>query len=140
MTRKDEYQEKRQKLAELTAHFRKIRSEKSEAASTPNEGFYWAMRTLNSFVVEHYKTQVGEGEFNTFQQWKAKNRTIKKGEKGWPIWGQPLGHRPEEIEQKGEPDEDFKYYPICYLFHESQTVPMEERNKKTLMPKIKVYA
>ena len=140
MTRTEEYQEKRQKLAELTAHFRKVRDTKAETAKTEAEAFYWASRTLNSFIVDHYKSQVGEGEFNTFHQWKEKNRTIKKGEKGWPIWGQPLGHRPEEIEQNGEPDDDSKYFPMCYLFHESQTVPTEERSKKALTPKINQYA
>lgn len=140
MTRKEEYQEKRQKLAELTAHYRKVRSTKTETAKTQAEALYWASRTLNSFIVEHYQEQLGKGEFNTFHQWKEKNRTIKKGEKGWPIWGQPLGHRPEEIEEQGEPDEDFKYYPLCYLFHESQTVEKSENSKKALTPSFNEYA
>ena len=142
MTRKEEYQEKRQKLAELTAHFRKVRDTKAETAKTEAEAFYWASRTLNSFIVEYYQKQLGDGEFNTFHQWKEKNRTIKKGEKGFPIWGQPLGTRPEEIEQHGDPEpmDDFKYFPMCYLFHESQTIPMEERNKKPLTQKINEYA
>lgn len=141
MTRTEEYQEKRQKLAELTAHFRKVRESQASKAKTQSEAMYWMSRTLNSFIVDHYKSLIGNGEFSTFNQWKEKNRTIKKGEKGFPIWGQPLGHRPEEIEKSGEPnDDDFKYYPLCYLFHESQTVPMEERSKKALTPKINAYA
>lgn len=140
MTRKEQYQEKRQKLAELTAKYRKVRDNKIESAKTEAEAIYWANRTLNSFIIEHYQTQTGEGEFNTFHQWKEKNRTIKKGEKGWPVWGQPLGHRPEDIEQNGEPEEDFKYYPVCYLFHENQTIEVKEIRKKTLTPKLNVYA
>lgn len=141
MTRKEEYQEKRQKLAELTAKFRKLREEKTEAAKTEAEAFYWASRTLNSFIVDHYKTQAGDGDFNTFHQWKEKNRTIKKGEKGWPIWGQPLGSRADEEKQSEDQDaENMKYFPLCYLFHESQTAENNEQSKKALIPRINAYA
>jgi len=140
MTRKEEYQEKRQKLAELTADFRAYRKKMVEEAKTEAEAMYWASRTLNSFIVEYYKNKLGNGELKTFFEWKEKGKTIKKGEKGWPIWGQPLGHRPEEIAEHGEPTDDFKYFPMCYLFHESQTADIKEVSKKALTPKINAYA
>lgn len=122
MTRKEIYQERRQKLCQLTANYRAIRQSKIDQAKTIAEALHWAGRTLNSFIVEDYQKQLGPGELLTFHQWKDKNKTIKKGEKGFPIWGQPIGHRAEEKEKKGEPEpEDFKYFPVCYLFHESQT-------------------
>ena len=137
MTRKEEYQEKRQKLSELTAHYRKVRNAKAEEAKTPAEALRWLSRTLNSFIVEDYQRQQGVGEFNTFHQWKEKNRTIKKGEKGWPIWGQPLNSNKNEGEEQD--DEDINFYPLCYLFHESQTAENNEQSKKALMPKINTY-
>lgn len=123
MTRKEIYQERRQKLCQLSAEYRAIRQSKIDNAKTDAEAMRWANRTLNSFIVEDYQTQTGKGEFLTFFQWKEKNRTIKKGEKGFPIWGQPVGHRPEEKEKNGEPGpDDYKYFPLCYLFHESQVI------------------
>jgi len=141
MTRKEEYQEKRKKLSELTAHYRKVRNAKAEEAKTTAEALHWLSRTLNSFIVEDYQRQQGEGEFNTFHQWKEKNRTIKKGEKGWPIWGQPLGSRADEEKQSEDQDaENMKYFPLCYLFHESQTAENNEQSKKALIPRINAYA
>lgn len=126
MTRKEEYQERRQKLCQLTAEYRELRQSKIDHAKTAAEAMHWASRTLNSFIVEHYQEQFSQGDFNTFHQWKDKGRTIKKGEKGLPIWGQPIGHRAEEREKNGEPEpNDFKYYPLCYIFHESQTFVKE---------------
>lgn len=127
MTRKEIYQDRRQKLCELTAEFRALRQSKIDNAKTTAEALRWASKTLNSFIVEHYQKQLKNGEFFTFYQWKDKGKTIKKGEKGFPIWGQPLGHRPEDKEKNGEPDpNDFKYFPICYLFHESQVVEQQK--------------
>jgi len=127
MTRKEEYQERRQKLCQLSSDFKTFRQSMIDQAKTEAEAMRWASRTLNSFIVEHYQQQLKEGEFNTFHQWKEKNRTIKKGEKGFPIWGQPIGHRPEEKEKSGEPGpDDYKYFPVCYLFHESQVIETQK--------------
>ena len=135
MTRKEEYQERRQKLCQLSADFRKFREAMAAEAKTEAEAMYWLSRTLNSFIVEHYQKELGNGEFNTFHQWKEKGKTIKKGEKGWPIWAQPLGHRPEDEEQNNEPDENNLFFPVCYLFHESQTAA-----KKNIIPAVNQYA
>jgi hypothetical protein len=123
MTRKEEYQERRQKLCQLSADFRKYREKMAAEARTDAEAMRWLSRTLNSFIVEYYKNELGAGDFNTFHQWKEKGKTIKKGEKGWPIWAQPLGHRPEDTEPT---EDDYLYFPMCYLFHESQTVVKKE--------------
>lgn len=127
MTKKEQYQQKRQRLAQLTAHFRQIRQSRIDTAKTVEDAFYWASRTLNSFIVELYQEQAGEGEFKTFGQWKRENRTIKKGEQGWPIWGQPLGTR--EDDKPEEKEDENLYFPLCYLFHESQTVAPEQVSK-----------
>ena len=139
MTRKEIYQERREKLCKLSAKFRQEREDLINNAKTDAEALHLASKTLNSFIVEHYKTELGEGDFLTFHQWKEKNRTIKKGEKGHPIWGQPLD---EQRRRKGEEptDDEFIYFPLCYLFHESQTVEMTEREKKALTPKINAFA
>lgn len=139
MTRKEIYQERRDKLCKLSARFRQEREGLINNAKSDAEALHWASKTLNSFIVEHYKTELGEGDFFTFHQWKEKNRTIKKGEKGYPIWGQPLD---EQRKKKGEePNEDeFLYFPMCYLFHESQTKEISEQTKKSLTPKINALA
>lgn len=120
MTRKEEYQERRKNLCVLSAEAREQRTALVRKAKTEKEALYWGAQPLNRFIVEKYLQRFSGGEFLTFHQWKEKGRTIKKGEKGFPIWAQPLGSR----EGDGE-DEDGTYFPMCYLFHESQTVDRE---------------
>lgn len=53
-------------------------------------------------------------KLNTFEQWKKQGFSVKKGEKAFLVWGSP-----RTIPQDEENDE-FKYWPICYLFGNTQ--------------------
>jgi len=127
MKKNSNFLEKRQKLAELTADFRKLRERKANEAKDVNESLYWLSRTINSFIVDYYKQQTGAKEFNTFNYWREQGKIILKGEKGFPVWGRPLNKKDEEKQEGEEPsNENINYYPMCYLFHENQTKEIKE--------------
>ncbi len=63
-------------------------------------------------------------EFKTFQQWKAEGATVRKGEKAYLIWGQP--RRGEQVPEGSNEPEEYKYWPMCYLFANTQVITAEQ--------------
>jgi len=62
-------------------------------------------------------------ELRTFGQWKEEGYTIVKGSRAFILWGQP-----RQISQvpEGETEpEEFKYWPLCYLFADTQVYKRE---------------
>lgn len=81
--------------------------------------------TVNEALIDLYKKENTEiNEFKTFWQWKAEGYTIKKGVKSFLVWGQPrqITQVPEDTEEPGE----FKYWPLCYLFANTQVIKPEK--------------
>lgn len=111
----EEYKERRTQLIALSNIAKKLR-----AATGAEE------QTLNYFIVNMYQDSK-PGEFKTFQEWKRLNKTIKKGEKGFPIWGQPVKGNRKTAANKSEEDTEQEYFPMCYLFHESQVAEMQRK-------------
>lgn len=75
--------------------------------------------TVNEGLIETYKEEnPGAEEFNTFNQWKEKGYTINKGSKAFIIWGQP--RKAQQVPEGSEEPEEYKYWPICYLFSNEQ--------------------
>ena len=56
----------------------------------------------------------------TFDQWKEKGFSVRKGEKAHLLWG-----RPRLVKQDEENDE-FKFWPLCYLFGNNQVQKLEK--------------
>lgn len=75
---------------------------------------------LNEAILAYYKQQ-GHEEFKTFSQWLKDGFAVKRGEKGFAVWG-----KPKKIE--GETDE-FDYFPICYLFSNKQVHKNVSKNE-----------
>ncbi len=63
-------------------------------------------------------------KFNTFKQWKEKGFSVKKGEKAFLVWGTPR-QVPVDPEADAE-SEEFKFWPVCYLFSEKQVQKRKE--------------
>lgn len=85
-----------------------------------------AFSTVNEALLSVYFEQ-GHKEFNTFSQWIDKGFAVKKGEKAFFVWGSPrkgANHEPEN-----EQDE-FSFFPLCYLFSDKQVEPIKERKNK----------
>lgn len=79
--------------------------------------------SVNEGLLELYSN--GENlRFNTFHGWKDKGFKVKKGSQAYLVWGKPRkvpvpGVEKPTIEANKEEDE-FKYWPICYLFSNKQ--------------------
>lgn len=121
---------KREALIAMSNAAKELRENMTQGATTENEALYWASRTVNFMLLNHMYETGGATEFNTFNQWKERGATIKKGETAFLIWGQPIGRqRAEKAEAKGEPetdDSDYEYFPLCYLFSDKQVITAEE--------------
>lgn len=108
---KEEYKERRANLIALSNIAKKLREDSGKEE-----------QTLNFFIVNIYQDSK-PGVYKTFQEWKIENKTIKKGEKGFPIWGQPV-LRTKKTDKETETKDE--YFPLCYLFHESQVVDQKK--------------
>ena len=83
--------------------------------------------TVNGLLRFYYACKL-----KTFKEWKKKGFTVRKGEKALLIWGMPVAskaerERIEELKKQGR-EEDAKedFFPLCYLFAESQVHKLEK--------------
>ena len=111
---------------------RKIKEQLISEAPTQAAALFLNSRPLNYFILNFvYKTN-GITDFKKFNEWKQAGATVKKGEKAFPIWGQPIGkQKEEEAKNKGEDykasEEENERYPICYVFSNLQVRPIERK-------------
>lgn len=100
-SRKEAAQARREELKELSKAVKPL----------IDEGKY---QKVNEAIIAVYKSRTGATEFKTFKQWKKDGKSVKKGESAFAVWG-----RPKESEDNDE-EQDFKYWPMCYLFNDTQ--------------------
>lgn len=74
---------------------------------------------VNEWILDFYREENPEiEEFNTFHQWKEKGFSIKKGSEAFVIWGKP--RKVEAPDDSESDDDEYKYWPLCYLFSDQQ--------------------
>lgn len=86
--------------------------------------------TVNEFVSDHYRSEnSGIEKFNTFHQWKELGFNIVKGSTAFVVWGSPRKGKLEEPVKlaDGKEDDEFEFFPLCYLFSSKQ---VERRETK----------
>lgn len=83
--------------------------------------------TVNEALTGMYAEEnEGIEEFKTFNQWKQDGYTIIKGSTAFLVWGQP--RKVEQVPEGADEPEEFKYWPLCYLFANTQVFkPGEEK-------------
>ena len=111
MSKTSQYQEKREQLRTLSRSVKAMMESGQLDAATVNEG-----------LIELYKMD-GHSEFKTFKQWKDAGFSITKGSKAFLVWGSPREITHPDPEQN---DDEFKYFPLCYLFSDMQVEKMKE--------------
>ena len=82
--------------------------------------------TINEALIDLYTT-AEHNDFRTFWEWKDAGYSIKKGVTAFKVWGRP------KKAQKQEPkdaNDEFKYWPICYLFSNAQVQVSAKPNKE----------
>jgi len=85
---------------------------------------------VNEWVLDHYREENPEiSEFNTFNQWKEKGCSVKKGSKAFVIWGSPRkGKKQEESPKDDSTEDEYKFFPLSYLFADTQVEIREVAN------------
>lgn len=105
-SKKEQYKANRTALIQMSAALRIL----------VKEG---AIDSINEGLKEIYeKADPNISEFRTFWQWKDDGYTIAKGAKAYLIWGQP--RKGAQIPEGSTEEEEYKYWPICYLFANTQ--------------------
>lgn len=85
--------------------------------------------SVNDALIQIYDKQQGEQcEYNTFNQWKQKGYTINKGVTAFHVWGQP--RQVSQVPEGASEPEEYKYWPICYLFSDLQVIKPEPATKQ----------
>ena len=121
--RKEQFLQNRKTLIAISQGLRIL--VKQGAIDSVNEGL------KDRYIEEHPEIQ----EFKTFHQWKEEGATVRKGEKAYLIWGQP--RRGEQVPEGSNEPEEYKYWPMCYLFANTQVITadqMKEHREKASKP------
>lgn len=89
-----------------------------------------AFPTVNAAILAHYTAETGAQEWHTFHDWRKAGRPVRKGETGFPIWGQPRRMKPGEGAPMGDlaqlaalngiETQGPEFFPVAYLFHDGQ--------------------
>ncbi|MDL2312445.1 ArdC family protein [Bacteroidales bacterium OttesenSCG-928-B11] len=114
-----------QRLLEASAAAKTIKAAFMENAKSLKQALYYQSLPLNHYILKYVYMAEGVTEFKKFKEWKSDGATIRKGEKAFPIWGQPVGRQKEnEAERKGEEyeatEEERQRFPMCYVFSNLQ--------------------
>jgi hypothetical protein len=119
--RREQFLQKRKQLIELSQQMRAL----IEA------GEY---ETVNEGLIDHYmQGRPDTNEFNTFNQWKEKGYTIIKGSTAFVVWGQP--RKAQQVPEGADEPEEYKYWPLCYLFSNEQVFKKGETPEASQEPK-----
>lgn len=80
-----------------------------------------AIDSINEALVEMYESQ-GHKNLKTLYQWNQAGKRVRKGEHALLLWGTPKEINIKRAKEQGTPeDELLNFFPVCYVFSESQT-------------------
>ena len=80
--------------------------------------------SVNEALLQMYDENEEGLEFNTFWQWKEKGFKVSKGSKAFLVWGKPK--KVPVTQPTTSEEEEFKFWPVCYLFSENQVNKADE--------------
>ncbi len=82
-----------------------------------------AIDSVNDGLMDiYFQEEEKYPELNTFHGWKEKGRSVIKGAESYCFWGRPRKININDEKNKEETKENgFSFFPITYLFKESQT-------------------
>jgi predicted ribonuclease toxin of YeeF-YezG toxin-antitoxin module len=105
---------RREELRELSANLRPL----------VEKGIF---DSLNLAIVDNYKKSENAFHYKRVKEWNEEGKRIKKGSKGFPVWGrknrpkkEKSGSQAQQLQQAQTENEDLGFFPICYLFNEHQ--------------------
>jgi len=86
--------------------------------------------TVNEIVIEKFYAKNGHKEFHLYRDWLQLGYQVKRGSKAFVIWGQKRKATKKQEAPDKEADE-FKFYPLAYLFSNKQVEPREQEKAPT---------
>jgi hypothetical protein len=101
-----------------------------------------AYESVNAALTAYYSKEVGCAEWRTFKGWRDAGRPVRKGERGFPVWGQPKrlkgeagaggGGLAELAELSGVEPQGPQWFPVAYIFHAGQVEAVEVEAAQSL--------
>jgi hypothetical protein len=118
--------ERREAMKEATLAKRK--ELKALSAALKNNVAHGIFPNVNAALVAFYHQQNPEIKaFDTYQGWKKQGRQVKRGAKAYLVWGKPKGatdpNQTEAPDPEAEDDSDTVFYPLCFLFADTDLNP-----------------
>lgn len=110
-----ELKQKREELKALSAGYQVM--VRSGQFSSVNEG------------LAYYYAELGHKVLKSYRQWQEEGYQVKRGSKALLLWGSPLRNNGKDEAQKNEPEasgDDYKFFPLAYVFSNLQVEPMEK--------------
>jgi hypothetical protein len=87
------------------------------------EGIY---NSVNEGLVDIYSKE-GHTEIHSFKHWLTLGKVVKKGEKALLLWGEPRkAGKQEKPEQQTSEDDEYKFFPLAYVFSQLQVEPLKK--------------
>jgi len=96
--------------------------------------------TVNDMIMTYIYNEKGKLTFKSFKGWKKEGFSVKKGEKAFLLWGQPLGIEKQEEGAKAKPEikevgegeqEEDSFFPVAYVFSSNQVTPISNPKNQT---------
>lgn len=82
---------------------------------------------VNDGIQALYALKTGVDDWESSWGWNEKGKKIKKGEKGFPVWGTPRKFT-KKAKAGEEEDKSFNSFPIAHIFHIGQVEEMSEKH------------
>jgi hypothetical protein len=116
---------RRKALITISVKAREMRDKKEELADL----------TINDIVIAHFYTDEENFDFKLLRDWNKEDFQVKKGARAFTVWGKKR-RGTKAAEQEGGEDQEYKFFPLAYLFSnmqverkEAQAKPPQDRPK-----------
>lgn len=110
---------RRKALINLSLKARAMREESEELADL----------TINDIVIGHFYTDEENFDFKLLRDWNKEGFQVKKGARAFTVWGKKRKGT-KAAEQEGDEDQEYKFFPLAYLFSNAQVERKEARPAK----------
>lgn len=123
----------RQDLRAKSQEAKAMREKMKKEAKTVSDKIEAAETTLNYIIVSMYENETNCKVFKTFHDWKKAGYKVNKGVKAFAVWGTPKRIKDKLETEAGEvlEGESWEFWPLCYLFNESQVTKKDDEKTTT---------
>lgn len=100
---------RRKALINLSQQARALRDEHEQIAHL----------TINDILIRHFYMDDEHDEFKRLSEWNKEGFQVKKGARAFTVWGKKRNGF-KAAEQEGEEDQEYRFFPLAYLFSNAQ--------------------